>query len=74
MTGSVARIMGQKGYGFIWGEDGVEYFFHKDDFAGSFDNLVDDVLRRGKIQVSFQTVQTAKGMRAHEVARMDGTI
>ena len=29
MTGTVKRVIADKGFGFISGEDGKEYFFHR---------------------------------------------
>jgi cold shock protein len=41
MTGTIVRIISQRGFGFIQGEDGKEIFFHATGVAGSvpFDNL-----------------------------------
>jgi CspA family cold shock protein len=41
MTGTIVRIISQRGFGFIQGEDGKEIFFHASGVTGSipFDNL-----------------------------------
>lgn len=62
-TGTVKRIISERGFGFIVGPDGKEYFFHKDGLAGSldFDRLV------GGESVTFEAESGAKGLRATQV-------
>jgi len=62
-NGTVKRVISDRGFGFITGEDGKEYFFHKDGLAPSvdFDRLV------GGESVSFETERGPKGDRAVQV-------
>ena len=62
-TGTVKRVISDRGFGFIAGEDGKEYFFHRDGLAPSmdFDSLV------GGESVTFETEQNPKGPRAVRV-------
>lgn len=41
-TGTIKRVISERGFGFIVGPDGKEYFFHRDGLAPSldFDRLV----------------------------------
>lgn len=74
MNGEILRVMQDKGYGFIKGEDGAEYFFHKDEFNGFFDDLVEDIEKGRRIVVKFEPVPSMKGPRASTVVRHDGGI
>jgi CspA family cold shock protein len=60
-TGTVERIVHEKGFGFIRDGRGQEYFFHRTAFAGSFDDL-----NVGQ-QVSFEEEISPKGPRANNV-------
>jgi CspA family cold shock protein len=62
-TGTVKRVISERGFGFIAGEDGKEYFFHRDGLAPSvdFDRLV------GGESVSFEVETGPKGDRAVQV-------
>jgi len=62
-TGTVKRVISDRGFGFIVGEDGKEYFFHRDGLTSSvdFDRLV------GGEKVSFETERGPKGDRAVRV-------
>ena len=62
-TGTVKRVISERGFGFIGGEDGKEYFFHRNELAGSldFDRLV------GGEAVSFEVENSPKGPRAVKV-------
>lgn len=62
-SGTVKRVISDRGFGFIAGEDGKEYFFHKDGLAPSvdFDRLV------GGESVTFETERGPKGDRAVQV-------
>jgi CspA family cold shock protein len=62
-NGTVKRVISDRGFGFISGEDGKEYFFHKDGLAPSvdFDRLV------GGESVSFETERGPTGDRAVQV-------
>ncbi len=59
ITGHVARIVVDKGFGFILREGGTEYFFHRSDVVGApFDELREGLL------VTFEERNTTKGPRA----------
>ena len=61
-TGTIKRLMVDKGFGFIAAGGGVEYFFHRSACIGtSFENL-----REGQ-HVTFEVGQGAKGPRAENV-------
>jgi CspA family cold shock protein len=63
MNGTSKRLMSDKGFGFVAGEDGSEYFFHQSACAGTpFDDL-----REGQT-VSFTVGQGPKGPRAENVS------
>lgn len=71
-TGEVVRIIEKRGFGFIRGEDSKEYFFHKDDFNGHWNDLVADFLEESQtIKVRFIGRDSPKGRRADDVKRMD---
>jgi CspA family cold shock protein len=63
IRGSVKRMERVKGFGFIVGENGRDYFFHATsvDHAGGL-----DALQEGD-EVSFIAESTAKGPRALQV-------
>jgi len=61
-NGKVKRLVTEKGFGFVLGQDGQEYFFHQSACVGvKFDNL-----REGQA-VTFETGQGPKGPRAENV-------
>ncbi|HUH05540.1 MAG TPA: cold shock domain-containing protein [Kofleriaceae bacterium] len=62
-TGTVKKVISERGFGFISAPDGSEYFFHKDGLASSldFDRLV------GGESVSFEIEKGPKGDRAVKV-------
>lgn len=63
-TGTVKRVISERGFGFIVGEDGKEYFFHRDGLTSSvdFDRLV------GGESVTFDVETGPKGDRAVRVS------
>jgi CspA family cold shock protein len=62
MTGTVKRLIRDKGFGFIAAQDGNEYFFHQSSCRGTaFDSL-----REGEA-VTFDKGQGPKGPRAENV-------
>jgi len=71
MTGMVARLVSAKNYGFIIDDNKINYFFHKDDFNGFWEDLVEDIENKKIIKVTFEPTETDKGMRAHKVFRTD---
>jgi len=62
-TGTVKKVISERGFGFIAAPDGKEYFFHKDGLTSSldFDRLV------GGESVSFDIEASPKGDRAVRV-------
>lgn len=61
LTGRVARLVGDKGFGFIAAGDGLEYFFHRSAIA-DFDALTEgDAVR-------FTPTSGPRGPRAESVA------
>lgn len=73
LTGIVKRIKPESKYGFIR-VGKVDYFFHKEDFDGHWDDLVNDFERDVEIEVEFEDKRTDKGLRAAEVRRTDGGV
>lgn len=71
MKGKVVRLMVDKAFGFIRGFDDAEYFFHKSDLHGFWDDLVNDYSRKQEIPVEFQPGETSRGLRAANVRRTD---
>jgi cold shock CspA family protein len=74
MTGTVVRLMPEKRFGFLKGEDGKDYFFHQSDFHGFFDDLVEDFNAKRTIEVTFEVTPSDKGPRAAGVTRVDGGV
>jgi cold shock protein len=64
-TGSVAKVVADRGFGFIAGDDGKQYFFHRDGLTAS---LVFDELAGGE-RVTFEIEANPKGPRATRVDR-----
>ena len=63
-TGTIKKVVADRGFGFIAAEDGKEYFFHRGGLQPSldFDRLV------GGERVSFEVEASPKGPRAIQVA------
>ena len=62
-TGTIKRVISERGFGFIGGEDGKEYFFHRNEVSGSMDF---DRLAGGEA-VTFEIEANPKGPRAVKV-------
>ena len=62
-SGTVKRVISERGFGFIADADGKEYFFHRDGLSSSldFDRLV------GGESVEFVVETGPKGARAVQV-------
>lgn len=62
-TGTIKKVVAERGFGFIAAEDAKEYFFHRDglDSSLSFDRLI------GGERVEFEIEQSPKGPRASHV-------
>jgi CspA family cold shock protein len=62
MNGTIKRLVSDKGFGFVLGEDGNEYFFHQSACTSTpFDSM-----HEGQA-VTFQRGQGPKGPRAENV-------
>ena len=64
MKGTVKTLRADKGFGFIKGDGGTEYFFHQSAVQG--EGI--DMLREGD-SVEFDVGQGPKGPRAENVRR-----
>ena len=62
VNGTIKRMVTEKGFGFIEGQDGNEYFFHQ----SACTSVPFDELREGQA-VSFDKGQGPKGPRAENV-------
>src|SRR5688500_1374756 len=62
-NGSIKKIVADRGFGFITGEDGKDYFFHRDGLSESidFDRLV------GGEAVTFDVESNPRGPRASNI-------
>jgi CspA family cold shock protein len=62
-TGTIKKVVNERGFGFIAAEDGKEYFFHRDGLDSSvrFDALT------GGERVTFDIEASPKGPRAQRV-------
>jgi len=60
MEGTVKWFNSQKGFGFIQGEDGTDYFVH-------FSAIPEDVRLNEGDKVTFEVVETEKGVQAQNV-------
>jgi cold shock CspA family protein len=70
MEGTIKTLIPNKGYGFIRsGQD--EYFFHRQDFNGHWDDLAADINAKERVEVEFEIVDSKKGPRASNVRRLD---
>ncbi len=70
MNGFVKNLVANRNFGFIRA-DGTEYFFHRDNFSGHWDDLVTDINAREKVEVTFDVEESQKGPRATNVRRKD---
>ncbi len=63
-SGTIKKIVADRGFGFIAAEDAKEYFFHRDGLDSSidFDRLV------GGERVQFEIETSPKGPRATKVS------
>ncbi len=62
LTGTIKRVMSDKGFGFVASEAGTEYFFHQSACNG----VQFDELREGQA-VTFEEGEGPKGPRAEDV-------
>jgi CspA family cold shock protein len=63
MTGTIKKLVAERGFGFIAAADGKEYFFHRNALAASadFDRLI------GGERVEFEPEASPKGPQAAKV-------
>jgi CspA family cold shock protein len=62
MNGKVTKVYKDKGFGFIKGSDGVDYFFHRSSVRNrSFNDI------RDNDEVTFEESENEKGPRAEDV-------
>lgn len=62
-TGTIKKLVQDRGFGFIAADDGKEYFFHR----SGLDNLVDFDSLTGGEAVTFDVEASDKGPRAGNV-------
>jgi len=60
-SGTIKKLVSDRGFGFIAAEDGKEYFFHRSGTDADFDRL------QGGEKVTFQVEASPKGPRAAKV-------
>ena len=66
-SGTIVRLMTDKGFGFLSDEGGVEHFFHQSGVQGA----VFESLREGQ-RVEFSVEESTKGPRACDVRVIEG--
>jgi cold shock CspA family protein len=74
MNGLIRRVIGDKGFGFLSNPlTNKEYFFHKTEFIGHWNDLVEDYNKDVLIKVTFEETnpQPQRGPRAYNVMRTD---
>ncbi len=62
-TGTIKKVISDRGFGFIAAEDAKEYFFHR----GGLDSSIDFDRLVGGERVQFEIEQSPKGPRATQV-------
>ena len=62
MTGTVKKIVREKNFGFIKGQDGREYFFHR----SCLKNIEFEDLTEGR-EVTFEDAEGDRGLRAEDI-------
>ena len=68
-SGTIARLLIDKGFGFIRDESGIEHFFHRSSVRGA----VFELLREGQ-RVEFTPEESGKGPRAGDVRLVEKPI
>jgi cold shock protein len=63
-TGTIKKVVADRGFGFITADDAKEYFFHRN----SLDTSLDFDRLNGGEKVSFEIEQSPKGPRANRVS------
>jgi len=62
-TGTIKKVVADRGFGFITADDAKEYFFHRN----SLDSSIDFDRLNGGEKVEFEIEQSPKGPRANRV-------
>ncbi|HEY8237980.1 MAG TPA: cold shock domain-containing protein [Candidatus Limnocylindrales bacterium] len=62
-TGTIKKVVADRGFGFIAAEDAKEYFFHR----GALDSSLTFERLNGGEKVEFEIEQSPKGARAAKV-------
>jgi CspA family cold shock protein len=62
-TGTIKKVIAERGFGFISAEDSKEYFFHR----GALDSSLDFDRLAGGERVEFEIETSPKGPRASRV-------
>jgi len=62
-TGTIKKVIADRGFGFITAEDGKDYFFHR----GALDSSLDFDRLAGGERVTFEVESSPKGPRAARV-------
>jgi cold shock protein len=62
-TGQIKKLVRDRGFGFITGDDGQEYFFHR----GGLDTSLDFDALAGNERVTFEVERSDRGPRARQV-------
>jgi CspA family cold shock protein len=62
-TGTIKKVVADRGFGFIAADDAKEYFFHR----GGLDSTLDFDRLVGGEKVEFDVTQSPKGPRAERV-------
>ena len=72
MPSGIIKSLTNRGFGFIRAGDGYEYFFHRDDYAGNWSELINEFEshRSNPLHVNFEEVVSPKGPRASNVVRI----
>jgi len=63
-TGTIKKVVADRGFGFITAADAKEYFFHRN----SLDNTLDFDRLNGGESVTFEIEDSPKGPRANRVS------
>ena len=63
-TGTIKKVVADRGFGFITAADAKEYFFHRN----SLDNTLDFDRLNGGEAVRFEIEDSTKGPRANRVS------
>ena len=70
MKGRIRSLIYGRQYGFIV-VGGKDYFFHKDDYDGDWDQLIEDHNKdNSNVEVEFTEAESRRGLRAQLVRRI----